>query len=338
MGVEVAEAAEPAAIEPKKRGFPWSAVLCWLAVLPVAGWAAVRAFGLERGALVPLIAFTPYVAAAAVAPMVLAVLLRRRRQAAVAGLALAVLAVAVLPRAIPDGGGSTDGPALRVLTANALLGTADPGALVRMVREKRVDLLALQEFTPELATALDAAGIGELLPHREAHPAPRAAGSGIYSRFPLRDGGVHRHAASGFLQASAVVLVAGAAPVAFESVHPCPPASWDALDAWRSEVSSQHPAKLAGTPRVLAGDFNATLDHAPLRELINTGYRDAADAVGAGLVGTWGPYDGDRIPPVTIDHVLVDRRLGVRGAEVLHTPGSDHRAVFAELTVLRDSP
>jgi endonuclease/exonuclease/phosphatase (EEP) superfamily protein YafD len=84
--------------------------------------------------------------------------------------------------------------------------------------------------------------------------------------------------------------------------------------------------------RVLAGDFNATLDHALLRRLLDTGYRDAAATVGAGLVGTWGPYDGDPIPPVVIDHVLADRRVGVVAVSVHRVPGSDHRAVLASLT------
>jgi endonuclease/exonuclease/phosphatase family metal-dependent hydrolase len=70
-----------------------------------------------------------------------------------------------------------------------------------------------------------------------------------------------------------------------------------------------------------------------MRRILGTGYRDAAAAVGQGLAGTWGPYDGDPIPPVTIDHVLVDRRVGVRSVSVHGIPGSDHRAVLAELSL-----
>jgi len=36
---------------------------------------------------------------------------------------------------------------------------------------------------------------------------------------------------------------------------------------------------------------------------------------------------------VTIDHVLVDRRIGVRDMSVHRIPGSDHRAIVAELIV-----
>ena len=84
---------------------------------------------------------------------------------------------------------------------------------------------------------------------------------------------------------------------------------------------------------ILAGDFNATLDHSVLRSLISTGYRDAADVVGKGFVGTWGPYDGDRIPPVTLDRVLADKRIGVVDVAVFDLAGSDHRPVMATLTL-----
>src|SRR5690606_13718935 len=52
------------------------------------------------------------------------------------------------------------------------------------------------------------------------------------------------------------------------------------------------PATPHGAVRLLAGDVNATLDHAPLRELIATSCTDAADAAGAGLTGTWRPRRG----------------------------------------------
>ena len=41
--------------------------------------------------------------------------------------------------------------------------------------------------------------------------------------------------------------------------------------------------------RLLVGDFNATLDHAALRRLLDTGYRDAASVVGQGMTPTCWP-------------------------------------------------
>ena len=83
--------------------------------------------------------------------------------------------------------------------------------------------------------------------------------------------------------------------------------------------------------RVLAGDFNATLDHAELRRLIGRGYHDAAERAGVALRPTW-PVGKGLLPTlITIDHVLADRRVRVVSARSVRIPGSDHRGVLAEL-------
>ncbi|GAA4470143.1 endonuclease/exonuclease/phosphatase family protein [Phytohabitans houttuyneae] len=301
--------------------------------MPGVLWAAVRLLGVERGPLVQLLAFTPYAAAWSLGPLVLALALRRWWPAGVAAVAAVALVAVVVPRAIggPAGG---DGPTLRVLTANLLAGAGDAETLVRIVREREVDVLAVQEFTPAAAARLDALGLAALLPHRRLNPIAGTEGSGLYSRYPLTATGVRQNP-GGFTQAYGTLTAPGAAPTTVESVHPAAPYSLGQLRAWERDLDAQPRATPSGPVRVLAGDFNATLDHAPLRRLIDSGYRDAADAAGAGLTGTWGPYDGDRIPPVTIDHVLVDRRVGVRDVSVLRLPGSDHRPVYAELALPR---
>jgi endonuclease/exonuclease/phosphatase (EEP) superfamily protein YafD len=88
-----------------------------------------------------------------------------------------------------------------------------------------------------------------------------------------------------------------------------------------------------GGLRILAGDFNATLDHDELRRLIGRGYRDAAEQAGSGLRMTW-PTDKSPLPAmVAIDHVLADRRIRVAGARTVAIPGSDHRGVLADLVL-----
>ncbi|MGK5672111.1 endonuclease/exonuclease/phosphatase family protein [Micromonospora sp. URMC 106] len=314
-----------------RAGLPGT-VLCWAAVAPGAAWTVVRLAGLDRGPLVQLLAFTPYVAAGSLLPLVLALALRRRWPAVVAAVVAAALVAVVAPRALPAGQPATGGPTVRLLTANLLAGAADARALVDLVERHRVDVLTVQEFTPEARADLDRLGLDRLLPHRHLEPRPGTVGSGIYARFPVGEGGVrHNRGGWGFDQAYGTVTVPGAPPVRVESAHPAAPYAVDQVGHWRTDLAAQPPATPDGPLRILAGDFNATLDHAPLRALLSTGYVDAADEVGAGLTGTWGPYDGDPIPPVTIDHVLVDRRIAVRAVAVHRVPGSDHRAVLAEL-------
>ena len=112
------------------------------------------------------------------------------------------------------------------------------------------------------------------------------------------------------------------------NVHPHVP-SPAGVDRWHNSLS-RLPSAGSGAPWVLIGDFNATLDHAALRDVLDRGYRDAADVTGDGLVPTW--PSGRRVPPqVTIDHVLADSRLGVADYGVEDLAGSDHRAVHASL-------
>jgi endonuclease/exonuclease/phosphatase (EEP) superfamily protein YafD len=310
------------------------AVVVWLLVAPVAVWAAVRTLGLERGSfLIQVTAFTPYVAAVSAMPLVVALLARERWAAVVAGLACLALAFGVLPRAFGNPSAGTSAEArLIVMSVNLRLGQADAASIVDLVRGHDVDVLTLQEFTTAAQEALDAAGLSTVAPFGERRPADGAAGSAVYSREPVTNAGVTQGYWS--YQARAVLHPGGSA-VTVESVHPPPPVS-RAGPGWTQALREQTPAGEPGT-RVLAGDFNATLDHAELRRLVYTGYRDAASAVGAGLVPTW-PYYGPRTPvtpKVTIDHILVSGAIRVGDFVAVTVPGTDHRAIIAALYIGR---
>ncbi|WP_127543142.1 endonuclease/exonuclease/phosphatase family protein [Actinoplanes sp. OR16] len=323
----------PIATRPAHRRRLTRTLLIWLLVVPAAIWFVIRGFGLERDRFIQLIAFTPYVAAWSVLPALIALAARRWGAAAVAVLTAFGLAMGVVPRALPNlDRGPGSGVEITVMTANLLFGGADPASVVRLVRENDVAILAVQELTVPATQALGAAGLADLLPYRSVDAEAGASGSGLYSRFPIADPGSSR-TEGGFLQAYATVQVPGATPIRTESAHPLAPAVPESFDGWRSDLAGQPQADPGGTPRILLGDFNSTLDHKLLRDLIKSGYRDAADTTGKGWIGTWGPYDGDPIPPVTIDHVLADERIGIRDVEVHGVTGSDHRAVMATLTI-----
>jgi endonuclease/exonuclease/phosphatase (EEP) superfamily protein YafD len=292
----------------------------------------MRLFGLERGfPLVPLVAFTPFVAVAAAVVVAVAFVLRRRSPALLAAAAALVLAVLVAPRALggPSEPEGAAGPELRVLTINLHFGEASAPAVVALARRLHADVLSVQELTPELVVRLNRAGLGELMPHFVLAPEQQAAGTGLYARVPLRS--LPRPAGTHNVLATAAARVPGAPAVQVIAVHTAAPHR-DSVPVWDADLRALPPA--GGALRVLAGDFNATLDHVALRRLIDTGYEDAAAVVGAGLHGTW--PEGRRIPPaVTIDHVLADERCGVRAVSVHTIRGTDHRAVFAELVLPR---
>jgi endonuclease/exonuclease/phosphatase (EEP) superfamily protein YafD len=330
--------AEITAVEPSSTArfqLSWLAVrvvIVWLLTGFIAVWALVRVFGLERGVLaVQLMAFTPYVALAAVVPVAASVLTGRWVAAGVAAVAAVTLAVCVVPRAF--GSPSTVvGQPVRVMSVNMRLGGADAAAIVDLVRSRAVDVLTVQEYTEEARANLAGAGIDDLLPHQELSPQPGASGSGVYSRFPISGTGLSVNPGYGFHQVTATISIPGATPVEVHSVHPDPPGPGT---EWAAGLQAQTPAG-PGTPqRILAGDFNATLDHGELRRILDTGYRDAAAEVGAGLTPTW-PYYGRRTsvtPKVTIDHVLVNGGIGVRDFAAVTIPRTDHRAIIATLVV-----
>ncbi len=273
-------------------------------------------------------AFTPYVALTAVVPLAVAIALRAWLAAVVAAAVAVALAAAVLPRAF---GGPTEaegdaGATLRVLGANMALGGAETEALVQLVGELDVDLLSVEELTPALARRLDEAGLGRLLPHRVLAADSSSQGSGLYSRFDLGRESVLR-SGSAFPLISARLAIPGATPVTASSVHTVPPTT--STSSWEADLR-ELPASGAGPPRILLGDFNATLDQDEFRELVGRGYDDAGETLGDGLAPTW--PDNRRFPPlITIDHVLADERIGIREYAVEPLARSDHRAVFAEL-------
>lgn len=102
--------------------------MAWIAATPFAVWTVIRLFGLDTGfPLEAMMPFTPYVAAAALVAVALALALRRRVPAVLAALAAVCLGAAVLPREFGDGTVSAAGrQTLNVLAANVHRGRADP--------------------------------------------------------------------------------------------------------------------------------------------------------------------------------------------------------------------
>ncbi|WP_350349508.1 endonuclease/exonuclease/phosphatase family protein [Agromyces sp. G08B096] len=118
------------------------------------------------------------------------------------------------------------------------------------------------------------------------------------------------------------------------AVHAVAPIRWE-LRNWRSDLD--YLAGLCtGEDVILAGDFNATLDHFAGRGVDGGDLgrcSDAARAGGAAGLGTW-PTD---LPPVLgspIDHVLATPNWEVASFRVLgefDDAGSDHRPIVATL-------
>ncbi|MGY2067853.1 endonuclease/exonuclease/phosphatase family protein [Blastococcus sp. SYSU DS0619] len=305
------------------------------AALPWAAAAALRGTGTERGfPLVPALAFTPYAAATVVLPLAAAVRARSLTGALLAAAAGATLGTAVrTARGRPAAGPAPAGTRLRIATVSLRLGLVPAEPVVELVREHDVDVLAVQELTPDAHRRLTAAGLERALPH--AHVVPARPGSvvsasgGVWSRWPVTGHGVMP---GGFEQPTVRVSAGSGPDVEITAVHTRPPStSPAAVRGWAEDLAAL-PAPDPGALRVLAGDFNATLDHAALRAVLRRGYRDAARAVGRGRAWTWRPLRLP-LPRLVLDHVLVDPRLAVAGCAAVPVRGSDHRSLVVDLVL-----
>jgi endonuclease/exonuclease/phosphatase (EEP) superfamily protein YafD len=120
------------------------------------------------------------------------------------------------------------------------------------------------------------------------------------------------------------------------AVHPRPPVGSAAQ--WRSDqLVLRAAARALRGPALLVGDFNATMDHAPMRELVGRGYADAATQAKSGWQPTW-PAAGEvsrlgfAVPSLLpIDHVMSREGLHAVRTETVTVDGTDHRALIAVL-------
>jgi hypothetical protein len=162
----------------------WFAWICSLPVLAVAGSRAMPDDGVTPVA--QLVPFFPYAVVGAVPLVVLAFTARRYVLALLLVATVTVGGYHVATAFIPAeqqaiGADPSDDGTLRVMTVNVLYGAADAEWVVETVRAEGVEVLAVQELTPEFEEALDRGGLGELLPHRVTGKVETgsAAGSGL---------------------------------------------------------------------------------------------------------------------------------------------------------------
>jgi endonuclease/exonuclease/phosphatase (EEP) superfamily protein YafD len=230
----------------------------------------------------------------------------------------------------PESGSAPAMVRLRLLTANAQGGAADPAALLRALRWHNVDVLAVQELTPHMVSRLAAAGLGQLLPFSHLDPRPGALGTGLWARWPL----IPLPPVPGLTAAAprARIDPPGGRPVTLTAVHPLAPMRGHA-DMWQRELALiGQTLATVDEPQVVAGDFNASRDHRPFRDLLAAGFLDCADSSQSrSWPGFTWPAARGRLPVMRLDHVLVPRTATVRMTRVIRLPRTDHHGVLAAI-------
>jgi endonuclease/exonuclease/phosphatase (EEP) superfamily protein YafD len=288
----------------------------------------------RRSPFVQLVSFRwQFLLAGAVLLVVLGIVTLRARRAwpFAAGLAAVLLvgAAMVAPRAIADPE-PTAGTPFTVLSFNVYEGRANVRALADAIRTERPDVVALpeagQRFADKLAPLIEPMGYRL----RSSVDEDEDDVNGVTAAVAARLGDVSfkvGHNTSTFPDVQITGGTLGALRVvAFHSVAPVP----GSVPEWREDMSLL-PTWCAGpTPAIVAGDFNATLDHSMLRAGM-VGCGDAAAQRGDGLTPTWGPTPRTRAIGPQIDHVLATHGIEAASFRVLDLPGSDHHPILATL-------
>jgi endonuclease/exonuclease/phosphatase (EEP) superfamily protein YafD len=220
-------------------------------------------------------------------------------------------------------------PDLILMTSNLRLGEADTSEVADVARAQHVDVLVVEEVNEEAFASM--AGLRERFPYVVGQPDLGAFGTVVFSRYPVADA-VRLPVSKGTWE----LRVQAPTPFWFVGVHTAQPLS--DVSSWRSDHATLLAAvrRLDG-PVVLAGDFNATLDHRPMRRLLSAGFADAAQQGNSGWQPTWPsasraagalPF-GLRL--LTLDHVLADRHYSAISTTTYPIARSDHRALVARL-------
>ena len=276
-------------------------------------------------------AFAPYLAIAA-AVLAVPLLFTRHRLIATAALGLAVAVIAwQVPLYIGSGRPPADTIGIRVLTANLRDGSANAQALAALSRN--TDLLIVQELSAELAD--DLAGLESEFPYRVLDPRPHAAGAGVFSRYPI----VRSSRDDGYVLGLLTLTVrppGSASDVTVLNVHLAGPYP-QPIDRWRQEIAalrttmSEEPNGTGREAVIVAGDFNASLDMRPFRQLLRDGFTEAREHSGAGLLPTF-PADRMWPPLVGIDHILT-LNAATTDVRTERIPGTDHLGLRATVHV-----
>jgi len=324
-----------------RPGQGWLVALGLLALVPALVATALRVVPPADDGPALLASFIPYGLMIWLPALVLlgAAAIRARRSSAFARISLWLLALTCLvgvlatvawraPDFIPDQRPVTTDP-LTIASLNVRAGAAATTDVVDQT--SGADVVTFVEAPPDWVNALPLQ-FREAFPYAVGAPLQSTSGSIIFSRYPITSS--EALPTSSFQQWSAMVNTPQLGPLRVVAVHPCNPFCGPGL--WTAEHTELRHwlARQDDTPTVVAGDFNAVDDHAPMRDLYADGWCSAADLAGAGYVRTY-PAD-QRIPPlIGIDHILLNDRLTATAFSTFEVPGTDHlgvRAIIAGTT------
>jgi endonuclease/exonuclease/phosphatase family metal-dependent hydrolase len=312
--------------------YAWTA-----AALLAFGWLS----GIEDGPIAIVQMLSPHIALATLLAIPIAVAVRSRSLAFPIAATMLLFVLRFGAEWTSPAVGTAPGD-LAVATWNIQAGSGAGDIAVKLLRGTPVDIVALQELTPDVAADIEAdASLKARYPHRVLESREGVSGVGILSRFPIESaeyaGDPVRIEARLRLPNRELIVI---------NAHPFP-ASMDLLGGIavsidptsRNEQTTRLRARVAelesgGFDVLLIGDFNTAPTDLAFDRL-TAGLHDAHAAVGWGPGWTWRPA---RFAPLGIGLLRIDLVLSTAdlvpvGTSIVCPPAGDHCLVEATMSV-----
>jgi endonuclease/exonuclease/phosphatase (EEP) superfamily protein YafD len=258
-------------------------------------------------------------------------LVQRRGAFAVASLVLVAAHVVWAASLLGWHGPRSDTPPgtpLTISSANMLLDNPNVAGFAARLASENADVVVIQEVTTPNLNAIKASALWADYPYRVAFPHPYYQGTLVLSHLPMT--GTEFDVKGSPMVRVEVQTASG--PLELIAVHTVAPLTQIQTGRWENQFRElAHLASIATEPTVFVGDFNATLDHAPMRAVLAAGMRDAFDEVGAGWGATFPQWS---LPSVLrLDHLLASDGVEVLRLDTLENVGSDHRRIVVRVVV-----
>lgn len=287
--------------------------------------------------------FRPQLLAASIIMVVLSCIARVRAFRVLSGLALVINAselssywVASKGAAIRQSGTLPDSPRLRIATINVLRRNQRYDALIHLLRERRPDVVVLQEMDGDWEQAMRP--LKDCYPHQYCVWSKESAfGLGVLSRSPWREARLIELGGTPGSRGLLVVLDFLGRRVEVLNVHAPHPTSrekvelvrqfHDALCRWSAANRE------VGTPSLVTGDFNLTPWSFLYRRLVR-GLGMSDSIRGRIFEATRNVSYPNRL---LIDHAFASCEWHMLDRQIGPDIGSDHRPVFLEWALAPES-
>lgn len=313
-------------------------MLSVIVVTPSSVLVIARISHYERSLqVIVLEAFTTYVFIPDYLAFAYAVITRRKALASISGLLVVCHVLWVFPEYATQTASSKNVSQsvshLRLLTQNVRFDNPSSSELARNITNNDPDVIFLQELSYPVFDALQQTGALDPYPYRMTAPSYSVMGMGTFSKTPLID--ARTVATAGWPDLTADTIINGHR-VNLYNVHVRAPVDGGPQHWYQQLASVRDYERTHAGQVVIAGDFNATWGHGPLRSIATNGYRDAAIDLGRGYSRTW-PVDTALARKIggliRIDHVFVSRGVQPIRADENPGRGSDHKAIIVDLAL-----